>query len=82
MALRHGQSVGFPQVVGTPGQVTDQLEDYYERAGGDGFMLTMAYAPAAVEEFVSMVVPILRRRGRLRADYRGSTLREILREND
>jgi FMN-dependent oxidoreductase (nitrilotriacetate monooxygenase family) len=82
MALRHGQSVGFPQLVGTPEQVADQLEDYYERAGGDGFMLTMAYAPGAIEEFVSMVVPILQGRGRLRTDYRGSTLREILREDD
>jgi FMN-dependent oxidoreductase (nitrilotriacetate monooxygenase family) len=81
MALRHGQSVGFPQVVGTPEQVADQLEDYYERAGGDGFMLTMAYAPGALEEFVSMVVPVLQGRGRLRTDYRGSTLREILRED-
>ena len=81
MALRHGRSVGFPQVVGTPEQVADQLEDYYERAGGDGFMLTMAYAPGAIEEFVSMVVPVLQRRGRLRSDYRGATLREILHED-
>ena len=82
MALRHGRSVGFPQLVGTPEQVADQLEDYYERAGGDGFMLTMAYAPGAIEEFVSMVVPVLQRRGRLRSDYRGATLREILHEDD
>ena len=82
MALRHGRSVGFPQIVGTPEQVADQLEDYYERAGGDGFMLTMAYAPGAIEEFVSMVVPVLQRRGRLRSDYRGATLREILHEDE
>jgi len=80
MALRHGQSVGFPQFAGTPAQVVDQLEDYYERAGGDGFMLTMAYAPGALEEFVAMVVPELQRRGRLRTDYRGATLRDILHE--
>jgi FMN-dependent oxidoreductase (nitrilotriacetate monooxygenase family) len=80
MALRHGQSVGFPQIVGTADQVVDQLEDYFERAGGDGFMLTMAYSPGAIEEFVSMVVPVLQKRGRLRRDYRGTTLREILHE--
>jgi alkanesulfonate monooxygenase SsuD/methylene tetrahydromethanopterin reductase-like flavin-dependent oxidoreductase (luciferase family) len=62
--------------------VADQLEDYFERAGGDGFMLTMAYAPGALEEFVAMVVPELQRRGRLRTDYRGATLRDILHEND
>ena len=82
MALRHGQSVGFPQIVGTPEQVADQLEEYFESAGGDGFMLTMAYTPAAIEEFVSLVVPVLQRRGRLRTEYRGQTLREILRERD
>jgi long-chain alkane monooxygenase len=82
MALRHGQSVGFPQLVGTPEQVADQLEAYYERAGGDGFMLTMAYTPGAVEEFVSLIVPVLQGRGRLRTDYRGATLRDILHEDD
>ena len=59
MALRHGQSVGFPQIVGTPAQVVDQLEAYYEQAGGDGFMLTMAYTPGAIEEFVALVIPVL-----------------------
>jgi len=82
MALRHGRSVGFPQIVGTPEQVVDQLEAYYERAGGDGFMLTMAYAPGAIEEFVSLVVPVLQKRGRLRTEYRGETLRQILGEDD
>jgi hypothetical protein len=46
MALMHGRSVGLPQIVGTPEQVADQLEAYFERAGGDGFMLTAAYTPA------------------------------------
>jgi FMN-dependent oxidoreductase (nitrilotriacetate monooxygenase family) len=82
MALRHGRSVGFPQLAGTPQQVADQLEDYFERAGGDGFMLTMAYAPGALEEFVAMVVPELQRRGRMRTDYRGETLRDILHDDD
>ena len=50
MAQMHGQSVGFPQIVGTPEQVADQLEAYYRQAGGDGFMLTMPYTPGAIEE--------------------------------
>ncbi|HVQ75531.1 MAG TPA: hypothetical protein VMT79_08345 [Candidatus Binatia bacterium] len=56
------------------------LEAYFEQAGGDGFMLTMAYSPGAIEEFVSLVVPVLQGRGRLRSEYRGQTLRAILRE--
>lgn len=43
-------------------------------------MLTMAYSPGAIEEFVSLVVPVLQGRGRLRSEYRGQTLRAILRE--
>jgi FMN-dependent oxidoreductase (nitrilotriacetate monooxygenase family) len=82
MALRHGQSVGFPQIVGTPAQVADQLEAYYQEAGGDGFMLTMAYTPGAIEEFVALVVPELQKRGRMRTAYHGTTLRDLLRQND
>ena len=80
MAQMHGQSVGFPQIVGTPEQVADQLEAYYQQAGGDGFMLTMAYAPGAIEEFVALVVPVLQQRGLLRTEYTGKTLRDNLQE--
>jgi FMN-dependent oxidoreductase (nitrilotriacetate monooxygenase family) len=82
MALMHGQSVGFPQIVGTPAQVADQLEAYYDQAGGDGFMLTMPYTPGSIEEFVAWVIPELQRRGRFRADYQGNTLRELLHQDD
>jgi alkanesulfonate monooxygenase SsuD/methylene tetrahydromethanopterin reductase-like flavin-dependent oxidoreductase (luciferase family) len=81
MAQRHGQSLGFPQVVGTPEQVADQLEAYYRQAGGDGFMLTMAYTPGVIEEFVALVIPVLQKRGLCRTEYRGETLREVLRED-
>jgi long-chain alkane monooxygenase len=79
-ARLHGQSVSLPQIVGTPEQVADQLEDYYDHAGGDGFMLTAIYSPSAIEEFVDLVVPVLQQRGRLREDYQGRTLREHLQE--
>ena len=79
MAQMHGQSLGFPQIVGTSEQVADQLEAYYQRAGGDGFMLTMPYTPGALEEFVALVIPVLQKRGLFRTEYRGETLRDILR---
>lgn len=81
-ARLHGQSVSLPQIVGTPEQVADQLEDYYDHAGGDGFMLTAIYSPGAIEEFVDLVVPVLQKRGRLREDYRGGTLREHLLQDE
>jgi len=82
VAERHGQSVGLPQIVGTPEQVADQLEAYMTRVGGDGFMLSPIYSPGAIEEFVDLVVPVLQRRGLYRREYRGTTQREHLRQDD
>jgi FMN-dependent oxidoreductase (nitrilotriacetate monooxygenase family) len=82
VAQRHGQSVGLLQVVGTPAQVADQLEAYFDEVGGDGFMLTPIYTPGAIEEFVDLVVPELQRRGRYRRDYAGTTLRDHLLQDD
>lgn len=80
VARRHGQSVGLPQFVGTPRSIADQMEAFMAEAGGDGFMLSSIYCPGAIEEFCSLVIPELQRRGLFRTDYEGSTAREILRE--
>lgn len=82
VAMRHGQSVGLPQFVGTVKSVTDQLEAFIDTVGGDGFMLSPIYSPGAIEEFVDLIVPELQRRGRLRTEYKGRTMRELLRQED
>ena len=82
VAQRHGQSVGLPQFVGTVKSVTDQLEAFFEEAGGDGFMLSPIYSPGAIEEFVDLIVPELQRRGLFRTQYKGRTQRELLRQAD
>jgi alkanesulfonate monooxygenase SsuD/methylene tetrahydromethanopterin reductase-like flavin-dependent oxidoreductase (luciferase family) len=82
VAQRHGQSVGLLQMVGTPAQVADQMEAYFDEVGGDGFMLSPIYSPGAIEEFVDLVVPELQRRGRYRQDYTGTTQRDHLRQGD
>ena len=82
VAQRHGQSVGLVQMVGTPAQVADQMEDYFDKVGGDGFMLSPIYSPGAIEEFVDLVVPELQRRGRYRQDYAGTTQRDHLMQED
>lgn len=80
VAKKHGQSVGLPQIVGTAISVADQLEAFADEAGGDGFMLSPIHLPGAIEEFVDLVVPELQRRGRVRTDYAGTTIREHLRQ--
>ena len=82
MGQKHGQSVGLPQIVGTAKSVTDQLEAFADEAGGDGFMITPIYSPGAIDEFVDLIVPELQRRGRYRTEYKGSTVRDILRQED
>ena len=81
VAQRHGQSVGLLQMVGTPSQVADQMEAYFDEVGGDGFMLSPIYTPGAIEEFVDLVVPELQRRGRYRKEYAGTSQRDHLRQD-
>ncbi|MFO1079265.1 MAG: NtaA/DmoA family FMN-dependent monooxygenase [Reyranellaceae bacterium] len=80
VARNHGQSVGLPQLVGTPADVADQLEAYLDVVGGDGFMLSPIDSPGAIEEFAEHVVPELQRRGRFRRAYSGATQRDHLRQ--
>jgi len=82
VALRHGQSVGLPQFVGTAKSVADQMEAFIDAVGGDGFMLSPIYCPGAIEEFVDLVVPELQRRNLFRTDYSGVTQRDHLRQDD
>src|SRR6202008_3574088 len=43
VAQRHGHSVGLCQMVGTPSQVADQMEDYFDQGGGAGGRLSPIY---------------------------------------
>jgi long-chain alkane monooxygenase len=81
VGMRHGQSVGLPQFVGTAKSVADQMEAFIDVVGGDGFMLSPIYTPGAIERFVEEVVPELQRRKRLRTAYAGATLRDVLRQD-
>ncbi|ODU01629.1 MAG: monooxygenase [Pseudonocardia sp. SCN 72-86] len=67
-----------PRFVGTPDRVADQMQEWVESGGCDGFVLAATHLPGAFEEFVRMVVPILQERGLMRSDYEGTTLRDHL----
>jgi FMN-dependent oxidoreductase (nitrilotriacetate monooxygenase family) len=79
-AMIYAQGMGMPVLVGTAGDIADQLEVYLDEGGADGFMLIATYTPGCFEEFVDLVVPELQRRGRYRTQYRGETLRANLLE--
>jgi hypothetical protein len=63
--------------IGTPKQVADGMQEWFETAC-DGFVISATYVPGTYEDFVRLVVPELQRRGLHRREYPGSTLRDTL----
>ncbi|MEF2245269.1 LLM class flavin-dependent oxidoreductase [Paenibacillus sp. IITD108] len=72
VALRSATPRG--SFVGTPEQIADQIQLWFEQRAADGFMLTEAY-PGGLEQFVDQVVPLLQQRGLFRTEYESDTLR-------
>jgi FMN-dependent oxidoreductase (nitrilotriacetate monooxygenase family) len=62
-------------ITGTPAQVADFMEEWFEARAADGFILMFPTLPSALTDFVELVVPELRRRGLFREEYEGTTLR-------
>ncbi|RAR41231.1 LLM class flavin-dependent oxidoreductase [Paenibacillus sp. MDMC362] len=60
--------------IGTPEQVADKIQAWFEAGAADGFMITAA-VPNGLEDFVDQVVPILQERGLYRTEYESDTLR-------
>lgn len=54
-----------PTFVGDPGEIADQLVQYRDISGVDGFNISAAVRPADLERFCALVTPELRRRGLL-----------------
>jgi alkanesulfonate monooxygenase len=76
--LRIAGARGHRQILGTPEQIADQLEDWFIHNGADGFNIMPPWLPGGLDEFVDWVIPELQRRGLFRTEYEGRTLRENL----
>ncbi|NVH71053.1 LLM class flavin-dependent oxidoreductase [Paraburkholderia sp. JPY432] len=86
-ARRHGHTVrdliralaggtGHRVIVGTPEQIADDIERWFDGGAADGFNLMPDALPGGLRDFVDGVVPILQQRGIFRSEYEGTTLRE------
>ena len=64
--------------VGSPKEVADMFEEYFTAGACDGFVISATYVPGTYEDFVTLVVPELQRRGLFQKEYKGATLRENL----
>ncbi len=69
-----GASTGMTQIVGTPEQVADKLEELWRESGCHGFNMTPATNIQSVEDFVDQVVPLLQKKGVFRREYESTTL--------
>ena len=69
---------GHWTLIGTPEQVVDQLQAWFENEAADGFNILPPSTPAGLNDFVEFIVPELQHRGLFRTEYEGTTLRENL----
>jgi alkanesulfonate monooxygenase len=65
-------------VKGTPSHIADVMEEWFKQEACDGFNVMPPYLPGALDEFVTLIIPELQRRGLFRTEYEGRTLREHL----
>ncbi|XXT20278.1 LLM class flavin-dependent oxidoreductase [Sorangium sp. So ce429] len=73
---RLGGGRGHRTFAGTPEQVADAIQHWWEQGAADGFNVMPPVLPSGLEAFVDHVVPILQRRGLFRTEYEDRTLRD------
>ncbi len=69
---------GHYSLIGTPEQVADELQIWFEQGAADGFNVLVPHLPGGLEDVARLLVPELQRRGLFRTEYEGTTLRENL----
>ncbi|BBN52169.1 monooxygenase [Pseudomonas chlororaphis subsp. aurantiaca] len=69
---------GHYSLIGTPAQIADELQGWFEEGAADGFNVLVPHLPGGLQDFADSVVPELQRRGLFRTEYEGKTLRENL----
>jgi alkanesulfonate monooxygenase SsuD/methylene tetrahydromethanopterin reductase-like flavin-dependent oxidoreductase (luciferase family) len=89
MAQRDGMSIralcefmmagnGGRVLVGTPEQIADDMQAWFEQGAADGFNICPSHLPSGLRHFVELVVPEPQRCRLFRTEYEGRTLRENL----
>ncbi|AQL40267.1 LLM class flavin-dependent oxidoreductase [Pseudomonas syringae] len=69
---------GHYSLIGTPAQIADELQTWFEHGAADGFNVLVPHLPGGLEDVAQLLVPELQRRGLFRTEYEGTTLRENL----
>ncbi|TSB47779.1 LLM class flavin-dependent oxidoreductase [Alkalicoccobacillus porphyridii] len=69
---------GHHTLIGTPEEIVDQMQVWFEAGVADGFNLMPPTLPGSLEDFVELIVPEMQRRGIFREEYEGQSFREHL----
>ena len=69
---------GMNAIAGSAETVADRMEEWFRAGAADGFMVRVSHLPGGLEDFTSLVVPELQRRGLFRTGYEGPMLRDHL----
>ena len=69
---------GQRTVIGTAADIVDQMQEWFDNRGVDGFLIQPSYLPGGLQDFIDLVIPELRERGLFRTEYNGMTLRDHL----
>ena len=77
LAQRLGGFAGLA-LVGTPRAIADEMEQWLDARGCDGFNVMFPYLSAGLDDVIDKLVPELQRRGLFRREYQGTTLRHTL----
>lgn len=75
MIARFSGNLAQRHLVGTPVEVADELEAWFTTGAADGFNIVAPDLPGALDDFIGLVLPELRRRGLFRTEYKHDTLR-------
>jgi len=71
-------SRGHKLLIGSPRKIADHMEHWFREHAADGFNIMAPWLPGGMDDFVELVIPELKRRGLIRSNYIGSTLRSNL----
>lgn len=62
--------------IGSAEDVADTLQHWFEHEAADGFNICPPHLPGGLDDFIELVLPLLRARGLFRTEYTGHSFRE------
>lgn len=69
---------GHFTLIGTPKEIVDQMEVWFNEGVADGFNLMPPSLPNGLADFVELIIPEMQKRNLFRKSYKGHTFRDHL----